>query len=61
MGAYKSLDEAALKVELPKEYKPHKQHHEVYAGYFDVFEKLTADLSGHFEAIAELQHKHAMK
>jgi len=61
MGIYKSLDEAALKVELPEEYKPNKQHHAVYAGYFNVFEKLTASLSEHFEAIAELQHKHALK
>ncbi|CAN5505097.1 gluconokinase [soil metagenome] len=61
MGIYKSLDEAALKVELSEEYKPNTQHHAMYAGYFDVFEKLTADLSKHFEAIAELQHKHAVK
>jgi gluconokinase len=32
MGIYKSLDEAAQTVELPDVYKPHKQHHAVYAG-----------------------------
>ena len=57
MGIYKSLDEAAQKVELPEQYKPQKQNHAVYAGYFEVFEKLTAGLSNQFEAIAELQHK----
>lgn len=57
MGIYKSLDEAASKVELPEQFDPQKEHHAVYANYFDVFEKLTACLSGQFEAIADLQHK----
>jgi gluconokinase len=57
MGIYKSLDEAVQKVELTEEYKPKKQNHAVYAGYFEVFEKLTAGLTDQFEAIAKLQHK----
>src|SRR5687767_13104758 len=57
MGIYKSLDEAAQKVELPDLYKPQKQNHPVYAGSFEIFEKLTAGLSGQFEAIATLQQK----
>lgn len=60
MGIYKSLDEAVQKVELTEEYKPQKQNHDVYAGYFDVFKNLTAGLSDQFEAIAELQHKQAV-
>jgi len=59
MGIYKSLDEAALKVYLPEEYKPQKENHSIYAGYFSVFEKLSVGLSDQFEAIAELQHKHS--
>jgi len=57
MGIYKSLDDAALTVELPEQYNPQTQHHAVYAGYFNVFEKVTAALSDQFEDIAELQHK----
>jgi gluconokinase len=57
MGIYKSLDEAVQKVELTEEYRPQKQSHAIYAGYFEVFEKLTAGLSDQFEAIARLQHK----
>lgn len=61
IGIYKSLDDAALKVELPEEYKPNKQNHAVYADYFDVFKKLITSLSSRFEDIAELQHKYAIK
>jgi len=57
MGIYNSLDEAALKVELPEQYKPQKQNHSIYSGYFDVFEKLSSGLEEQFEAIAELQQK----
>src|SRR4030095_13484420 len=57
MGIYNSLDEAAKKVELPEQYKPQKQNHSIYSGYFDVFEKLSSGLSAQFEAIAELQQK----
>jgi gluconokinase len=59
MGIYKSLDEAAQKVELPDLYKPQKQNHSIYAEYFSIFEKLTAGLSEQFEAIATLQQKDA--
>ena len=57
MGIYNSLDEAAQKVELPEQYKPQKQNHSIYSGYFDVFEKLSSGLAEQFEAIAELQQK----
>lgn len=57
MGIYQSLDEAASKVEMPDTFKPQKQNHAVYAGYFSVFERLSNSLSGEFEAIANLQHK----
>jgi gluconokinase len=59
MGIYKSLDEAAQTVELPDVYKPHKQHHAVYADYFGIFEKLSTKLFDEFEAIGNLQQKHA--
>jgi len=58
MGIYASIDEAAATVELPDQYVPRAQHHNVYAAYFGVFEKLTASLAGEFEAIAELQHQY---
>ncbi|NII26425.1 gluconokinase [Pseudoflavitalea sp. X16] len=60
MGIYKSLDEAAKTVELPDVYKPHKQHHAVYADYFGIFEKLSTKLFDEFEAIGNLQQKHAV-
>ncbi len=57
MGIYRTLDEAAQKVELPEQYKPQKQNHSIYSGYFEVFEKLSSGLSGQFEMIAGLQQK----
>jgi gluconokinase len=60
MGIFKSLDEAARTVELPDVYKPVKQHHAVYADYFGIFEKLSAKLFDEFEAIGNLQQKHAV-
>jgi len=60
MGIYKSLDEAAQTVELPDVYKPNKQHHAVYADYFGLFEKLSTKLFDEFEAIGDLQQKHAV-
>jgi gluconokinase len=57
MGIYRTLDEAAKKVELPEQYKPQKQNHSIYSGYFEVFEKLSSGLSGQFEMIAGLQQK----
>jgi gluconokinase len=60
MGIYKSLDEAARTVELPDVYKPNKQHHAVYADYFGIFEKLSTKLFDEFEAIGNLQQKHAV-
>jgi gluconokinase len=59
MGIYKSLDEAAQTVELPDEYTPDQQHHAVYADYFGIFEKLSTKLFDEFEAIGNLQQKHA--
>ncbi|MHA4812129.1 gluconokinase [Flavitalea flava] len=58
MGIYKSLDDAALTVELPDIYRPDKQRHAVYADYFGIFEKLSAKLFDEFEAIANLQQKY---
>lgn len=60
MGIYPSLDEAARTVELPDVYKPNKKHHAVYADYFSLFEKLSAKLFDEFEAIGNLQQKHAV-
>jgi gluconokinase len=57
MGIYKSLDEAAETVELPDAYKPNKQHHAVYAEYFEIFERLSSKLFEEFEAIGNLQQK----
>jgi len=59
MGIYKSLDQAARTVELPDVYRPDKQRHAVYADYFSIFEKLSSKLSDEFEAISNLQSKHA--
>jgi gluconokinase len=61
MGIYKSLDEAAQTVALPDNYLPRKQNHEVYAGYFRIFERLSTKLFDEFEAIAALQHTNAME
>ncbi|WP_207513948.1 gluconokinase [Longitalea luteola] len=59
MGIYKSLDEAAQTVELPGVYKPRKQHHAVYADYYNIFEKLSVKLYDEFEAIGSLQSKYS--
>lgn len=59
MGIYKNLDEAAQTVALPDKYLPRKQNHEVYAGYFPIFERLSTKLFDEFEAIATLQQKNA--
>ena len=55
----RTLDEAAQTVELPDVYKPNNQHHAVYADYFGIFEKLSTKLFDEFEAIGNLQQKHA--
>jgi len=55
MGIYKSLDDAARTVELPDVYRPQKQNHTVYAAYFNIFERLSTQLSDAFEAIVNLQ------
>jgi gluconokinase len=60
MGIYPSLDEAAQTVELPDVYEPNKQHHAVYTDYFALFEKLSTKLFDEFEAIGNLQQKHAI-
>jgi gluconokinase len=61
MGIYKTLDDAAQTVELPDVFKPNKQHHAIYADYFNLFEKLSGKLFDEFEAIGELQHKYSVK
>jgi len=61
MGIYKSLDEAVQKVELPDQYKPQKQNHDVYQNYYRIFEQLSTGLIREFESIAELQQKNADK
>ncbi|MDF2193768.1 gluconokinase [Paraflavitalea sp. CAU 1676] len=60
MGIFKTLDEAADTVELPDVYKPNKKHHAVYADYYSIFEKLSTKLFDEFEAIGNLQQKHAV-
>lgn len=60
IGIYKSLDDAAQTVELPDVFKPNKQHHAVYADYFNIFEKLSVKLFDEFEAIGNLQQKYAV-
>ncbi len=37
--------------------KNHSQNHSIYAGYFNIFEKLSTKLFDEFEAIATLQQK----
>jgi gluconokinase len=55
MGIYKNLDEAAKTVVLPGSYKPDKQNHQVYNGYFKIFEKLSTRFFDGFEEISNLQ------
>jgi gluconokinase len=59
MGIYKSLDEAAARVEMPDVFKPQKENHKAYAEYYKIFEKLSHGLTENFEALAALQHKSA--
>jgi gluconokinase len=61
LGIYKSLDEAAQTVELPNVFKPNKQHHAIYADYFNLFERLSSKLADEFELISDLQQRHAVK
>ena len=59
MGIYTSLEDAAPAVEMPDVFKPDKEHHGIYADYFGIFEKLSSKLFDEFEAIGNLQQKHA--
>ena len=61
MGMYKSLDEAAKTVVLPERYKPKAKNHEVYANYFQIFERLSTKLYEEFEDIANLQQSSRLK
>ncbi|MEO6548674.1 MAG: gluconokinase [Ferruginibacter sp.] len=55
MGIYKSLDEAAGKIEIAQSYYPAENNHNTYMKYYEIFESLTNKLGDEFRRIAELQ------
>jgi len=55
IGIFKSLDDAASKIEIGQCYTPAENHHKTYMKYFEIFESLTYKLGSEFEKIAELQ------
>lgn len=55
LGMYKSLEEAAQKVQLHDGFYPQQQNHETYKKHYAIFERLSTKLFDEFEAIAELQ------
>lgn len=57
MGIYPSLDEAANSVVYRETFQPNHEHHEIYARYFDIFERLSSKLQSEFEMIATLQQQ----
>ncbi|HYG17341.1 MAG TPA: gluconokinase [Ohtaekwangia sp.] len=57
MGIFSSLDDAARTVVLQETYAPRKHDHDVYAQYFEIFERLSTKLFDEFEEIARLQEK----
>jgi len=54
IGIFKNIDEAAKSIKLTETCKPNKLNHSVYSKYFQVFERLSTNLSGEFEALANL-------
>lgn len=60
MGVYQSLDDTAVKPAEPLHvFTPNEQHHQIYADYFRIFERLSDKLADEFEAISNLQQKYA--
>ncbi|HEX5153991.1 MAG TPA: gluconokinase [Parafilimonas sp.] len=57
IGIYKDLDEAAGTVVFPDNYRPDRQHHDVYSKYFKIFESLSVKLFDEFESISDLQNR----
>jgi gluconokinase len=57
MGIYANLDEAARSVVFKETFYPRHHDHKVYAGNFEIFERLSAKLEDEFEAIAKLQER----
>jgi gluconokinase len=57
LGIYKNLDEAAATVNLPDQFLPQIQNHNVYMKHHAIYERLTEKLFDEFEAIAELQQE----
>jgi len=57
IGKYKNLEEAAQTIELTDTFKPNKSHHQIHNRYFEIFERLSTNLAGEFEAIASLQQR----
>jgi gluconokinase len=55
LGIYKNLDEAAATVNLPDQFLPQTQNHNVYMKHYAIYERLTEKLFDEFEAIANLQ------
>lgn len=57
MGVYSSLDEAAQSVVFNETFHPRQHEHNVYAQYFNIFQRLSTQLDEEFEMIASLQQK----
>ena len=57
LGIYKNLDEAAATVNLPDQFLPQIQNHNVYMKHHAIYERLTEKLLDEFEDIAKLQQE----
>jgi len=56
MGIYSSLEVAAGSTPFQDTVHPRQYDHEIYARYFQIFERLSVKLEKEFEEIANLQH-----
>lgn len=57
LGIYSSLDEAAKSVVFHETFHPRQDDHEIYAKYFELFERLSVKLEDEFKDIANLQQR----
>ncbi len=55
MGIFKSLTEATRSIQVPEQYFPKKELHDVYMKHFEIFEQLSTKLAPEFEKIVKLQ------
>jgi len=55
IGIFKSLDDAASKIEIGQCYTPTENHRKTCMKYFEIFECLSHKPGSKFEKIAELQ------